>query len=523
MTMDLSPQIIVIGAGLAGAEAAWQAAQRGARVALYEMRPHRMTPAHQTAGMAELVCSNSLGSSLPDRALGLLKNELRRLGSLVIACADKTAVPAGGALAVDRDAFSRAVTEAIESHPNITVRREEVTDLPPRPSSLPGRGEEQPVAVVATGPLTSPALAEAIRRLAGQESLFFFDAMAPILTAESVDMAVAFRASRWDKSANQRISESTNQQISESTNQRISESAHGSVALRTNSQSTNSQSTNSQSTNSQSTNSQSTNSQSTDLPIYPPGDYINCPLTRDEYYAFVAAVNAAEKIVLREFEQDETARRYFEACLPIEVLAGRDADALAYGPMTPIGLRDPRTGRRPFAVVQLRQDDVAGTLYNLVGFQTDLTWGEQARVLRMIPGLEHAEFVRFGQMHRNTYIASPALLRPTLQWRDRDDLFFAGQITGTEGYVGSTASGLLAGLNAVRVVNGLQPIILPATTMMGALFHYITQAAPRGFQPMKANFGLLPELIPPVGDKRKRHAAYASRALADLEAALELV
>ncbi len=237
----------------------------------------------------------------------------------------------------------------------------------------------------------------------------------------------------------------------------------------------------------------------------------------------MAAVNAAEKIVLREFEQDETARRYFEACLPIEVLAGRDADALAYGPMTPIGLRDPRTGRRPFAVVQLRQDDVAGTLYNLVGFQTDLTWGEQARVLRMIPGLEHAEFVRFGQMHRNTYIASPALLRPTLQWRDRDDLFFAGQITGTEGYVGSTASGLLAGLNAVRVVNGLQPIILPATTMMGALFHYITQAAPRGFQPMKANFGLLPELIPPVGDKRKRHAAYASRALADLEAALELV
>jgi methylenetetrahydrofolate--tRNA-(uracil-5-)-methyltransferase len=489
------PEVVVIGAGLAGSEAAWQAAGHGAHVTLCEMRPRRMTPAHETGWMAELVCSNSLGSNLPDRALGLLKNELRRLGSLIIACADRTAVPAGGALAVDRQAFSQAVTQAIESHPNITVLREEVTDLPPWPLShaAPGasslRGKEEKggrCTIIATGPLTSPPLAEAIRRLAGQDYLSFFDAMAPIVTAESIDMNVAFRASRWGKSANPTGGLRA---------QQISESANPTGRLR---------------------------AQGVDG-----GDYINCPLDREQYYAFVEAVNHAEKISLREFEQDEAARRYFEACLPIEVLAGRDPDALAFGPMTPMGLWDPRTGRRSYAVVQLRQDNVAGTLYNLVGFQTNLKWGDQERVLRMIPGLEHAEFVRFGQMHRNTFINSPLLLRPTLQWHDRDDLFFAGQITGTEGYVGSTAGGLLAGLNAVRVAEKIPPLTVSPTIMMGALLHYITRlvtagnsSGPPDFQPMKANFGLLPDLAPPVPDRRRRHEAYVARALVDLEAML---
>ena len=408
-----SSEIVVIGAGLAGAEAAWQAAQRGVHVVLYEMRPQRRTPAHKTDQMAELVCSNSLGSNLPDRALGLLKNELRRMGSLNIACADATAVPAGDALAVDREAFSRVVTEAIEGHPNIEVRREEVTDLRCSHSSQ-GAG----VMVVATGPLTSQPLADAIRTLAGQDHLYFFDAMAPIVMAESIDMSIAWRGIGG---ANQQISKSAR-----SASERIGEAA----------------------------NQRSRRTVTDGPPSSAAGDYINCPLSRDEYYAFVDAVKQAEKISLREFELDPDARRYFEACLPVEVLAARGPDALAYGPMTPMGLRDPRTGRRPFAAVQIRQDNTAGTLYNLVGFQTNLKWGDQERVLRMIPGLEHAEFVRFGQMHRNTYISSPTLLRPTLQWHDRDDLFFAGQITGTEGYVGSTMSGLLAGVNAARVTLG---------------------------------------------------------------------
>ena len=469
---SLQPNVTVVGAGLAGSEAAWQAAQRGARVTLYEMRPGRTTPAHETDRMAELVCSNSLGSNLPDRALGLLKNELRRLGSLIIACADRTAVPAGAALAVGREAFSRAVTEAIEAHPNITVRREEVTAIPQGASPI----------IIATGPLSSPALAEAIRGLAGQDSLYFFDAMAPIVTAESVDLTIAWRGNRWqDRGQGSGVRGQDGNQASEES--------------------------------------------SADSRLPTPdscGDYINCPLTRDEYFAFVEAVNAAEKTSLHEFEADEAARRYFEACLPIEVLAGRDPQALAFGPMTPMGLRDPRTGRRPFAVVQLRQDNVAGTLYNLVGFQTNIKWSDQERVLRMIPGLGRAEFVRFGQMHRNTFIDSPRLLRPTLQWHDRDALFFAGQITGTEGYVGSTAGGLLAGLNAVRVGLGQPPVVLPPTTMMGALFRYITQAEPRPFQPMKANFGLMPELDPSVQDKRLRHQAYAARASAALETTMRI-
>jgi methylenetetrahydrofolate--tRNA-(uracil-5-)-methyltransferase len=475
-----SAAVVVVGAGLAGSEAAWQAAQRGAHVTLYEMRPGRTTPAHETDRMAELVCSNSLGSNLHDRALGVLKNELRRLGSLIIACADRTAVPAGAALAVGREAFSQVVTEAIEAHPNITVRREEVTAIPQGASPI----------IIATGPLSSPALAEAIRGLAGQDSLYFYDAMAPIVAAESVDLTIAWRGNRWQD----RVQGTGGR--GQDGNQASEESSADSRLMTSDSC----------------------------------GDYINCPLSRDEYFAFVEAVNAAEKTSLREFDADEVARRYFEACLPIEVLAGRDPQALAFGPMTPIGLRDPRTGRRPFAVVQLRQDNVAGTLYNLVGFQTNIKWSDQKRVLRMIPGLARAEFVRFGQMHRNTFIDSPRLLRPTLQWHDRDALFFAGQITGTEGYVGSTAGGLLAGLNAVRVALGQPPVCMPPTTMMGALFRYITEARSAdigpdepsarrlaAFQPMKANFGLVPELDAPPHDKRKRHAAYADRALADLE------
>jgi methylenetetrahydrofolate--tRNA-(uracil-5-)-methyltransferase len=491
--------IVVIGAGLAGAEAAWQAAQRGVHVVLYEMRPQRMTPAHETGGMAELVCSNSLGSSLPDRALGLLKNELRRMGSLNIACADATAVPAGDALAVDRAAFSRAVTEAIEGHPNIEVRREEVVDLPPSlfPSQGDGKREEGSAPlVVATGPLTSQPLAEAIRALAGQDHLYFFDAMAPIVTAESIDMGFAWRGNRWSRPANQRIGESANQRTPALAPERSAGASVGESA-------------------------DEGQPSSVVGPSSSVGDYINCPLSRDEYYAFVDAVNQAEKISLREFELDPDARRYFEACLPIEVLAARGPDALAFGPMTPMGLRDPRTGRRPYAAVQLRQDNLAGTLYNLVGFQTNLKWGDQERVLRLIPGLARAEFVRFGQMHRNTYINSPTLLRPTLQWRDWPDLFFAGQITGTEGYVGSTMSGLLAGVNAARVALGHAPLSLPPTTMAGALLAYITHADPKTFQPMKANFGLLPELESPVKDKRMRHAAYAARAMNDLEAVLK--
>jgi len=442
-----SATILVIGAGLAGSEAAWQAAQRGAQVVLYEMRPGRMTEVHRTGGFAELVCSNSLGSTLPDRPLGLLKNELRRLGSLVIACADATALPAGNALAVGRDAFSAAVTAAVGEHPRIEVRREELTAIPP---DIP--------TIIASGPLTSPELSSAIQELAGHDHLRFYDAMAPIVVGESVDMRVAFRASRYQLRSDAAFADR------EAT-----------------------------------------------------ADYINCPLDRDSYYAFVAALNAAEKAPLREIEKEEEARRYFEACLPIEVLAARHPDALAYGPMRPVGLRDPRTARRPFAVVQLRQDDTAGSLYNLVGFQTSLRWGEQERVLRMIPGLERAEFVRFGQMHRNTYIDSPALLRPTLQWHDRNDLFFAGQLTGTEGYVGSTASGLIAGLNAARLVHSLPPVVPPPTSMIGALLHYITQQKQGVFEPMKANFGLLPELGQPIRDKRRRYAVFAERAQSELD------
>jgi methylenetetrahydrofolate--tRNA-(uracil-5-)-methyltransferase len=430
-------ELVVVGGGLAGSEAAWQAAQRGLQVTLYEMRPVKTTPAHVGDQLAELVCSNSLGSNLVDRAPGLLKEELRRLGSLVLACGDATAVPAGGALAVDREGFAGLVTAQVSAHPCIELRRQEVSAIPT------GRP-----AVLATGPLTSPGLAQAIGDLTGTEHLYFYDAMAPIVAAESIDTSICFRASRYGRGEGE-------------------------------------------------------------------GDYLNCPLTEEEYRRFVAELLAAETIPLRAFEEEDP--RFFEACLPVEELARRGEQALAFGPLKPVGLVDPRTGRRPYAVVQLRQDDRAATLYNMVGFQTNLRWGEQERVLRLIPGLEAAEFVRYGQMHRNTFINAPRHLQPTMQFRGRDDLFFAGQITGTEGYIGSIASGLVAGLNAARLAAAQAPLAFPPATMLGALCHYVAGADPGNFQPMKANFGLLPPLQPPVRNKRQRYAAYARRALQELE------
>lgn len=435
--------LTVIGGGLAGSEAAWQAAEQGLQVNLYEMRPIQATGAHVSDQLAELVCSNSLGSNQIDRASGLLKEELRRLGSMLLTCAEETALPAGGALAVDREAFSQQVTERIAAHPNIHLLREEVKSIP-----------EGPV-VIASGPLTSPPLTQAIQALTGQSHLFFFDAIAPIVRIETINMEIAFRASRYGTG---------------------------------------------------------------DMDE---GDYINCPMDKAEYEAFVEALLKAERITLRWFEQEiesgvtAGSHSYFEGCLPIEVLASRSPMALSYGPMRPVGLKDPRTSRRPYAVVQLRQDNLTGTLYNLVGFQTNMTYPEQNRVLRMIPGLEHAEFARYGQMHRNTFIASPQLLRPSLQFRNRDDLFFGGQLTGVEGYMGNIATGLIAGLNAARWIKGETPLQLPVTTMLGALIEYITHAEMKDFQPMKAMYGILPPLESPARGKRERAMQYTRRALDD--------
>ena len=428
-------EIVVIGGGLAGCEAAWQAAKCGVLVTLYEMRPHVLTPAHRTGELAELVCSNSLGSNLVDRAAGLLKEELRRLGSIIVECADHNAVPAGGALAVGREAFAHEVTERTESHSRIRVERKEVREIP-----------EAGVVVISTGPLTSPAMGTQLQKLTGQEHLYFYDAMAPIVRLESIDMRKVFRASRY---------------------------GHGE------------------------------------------DDYINCPMTKDGYEVFVRELLEAGTIELKSFESED--HKFFEACLPVEELGRRGRDALAYGPLKPVGLVDPRTGRRPYAVVQLRQDDLAGELYNMVGFQTNLKWGEQQRVFSLIPGLENAEFIRFGQMHRNTFVNAPKVLEATMGLRDFSRLFFGGQITGSEGYVGSTASGLVAGLNAARTALGAAPVTLPRTTMIGALCHYVSNAREEGFQPMKANFGILPPLKRRIRAKRERNAAYAERALADLE------
>jgi methylenetetrahydrofolate--tRNA-(uracil-5-)-methyltransferase len=437
--------LTVVGGGLAGCEAAWQAAELGLEVVLYEMRPLRSTGAHATSDLAELVCSNSVGSTLPHRAGGLLKAELARLGSMLLECAADTAVPAGTALAVDRRKFSECVTRRIENHALIRLVREEITGIPEGPC------------IIASGPLTSDSLAHSIAELTGERHLSFYDAISPIVGVETIDMGVAFRGARSRGS----------QEVS--------------------------------------------------------ADYINCPFSKDQYYAFVDALAGAERIPLRDIEAPISggirAGEFFEGCLPIEVLAARGRDSLAFGPMRPIGLRDPRTGRRPYAAVQLRQDNLAGSLYNMVGFQTNLKYSEQKRVLRLIPGLEQADFVRYGQMHRNTYIAAPRLLRPTLQYRDRENLLFAGQIMGVEGYMGNIGTGLLAGINAARLVNGDAPRVLPGTTMLGALCHYVTHADLKDFQPMKANFGILPPLETQTrGGKLERGKAYAERALSDLDA-----
>lgn len=435
-------ELIIVGGGLAGCEAAWQAARRGIRVALYEMRPAVQTGAHRTGQLAELVCSNSLGSNQLDRPSGLLKEELRQLGSLLVECADRSALPAGAALAVDRGIFATAVEQAISNHPNIRIVREEIHSIPNQP------------AIMASGPLTAPDLVKSIQDLTGQDHLFFYDAIAPVVMADSIDMNVAFRGSRY-------------------------EGGNGEA-----------------------------------------GDYINCPMDERQYNAFVAALLSAERIPLREFETAipngvrAGMQRYFEGCLPIEVLAERGTDSLAFGPMRPIGLRTPRKpARRIFAVLQLRQDDLAGTLYNLVGCQTNLLYSEQRHVFRMVPGLENAEFARYGQMHRNTFIAAPRLLQPTLQVREYPDLFFAGQLTGVEGYMGNIATGLLAGVNAARYLQGKPTLSLPETTMLGALCHYITHASLETFQPMKANYGILPPLDMPKPGKHERAIQFADRSL----------
>jgi len=427
-------QVTVIGAGLAGCEAAWSVAQQGISVTLWEMKPEKYTPAHRSTGFAELVCSNSLKARRLESAAGLLKEEMRRLGSLCVPIAYNSAVPAGGALAVDRDAFSAAVTERIRNHPLITVKQGEVTAIP-----------DDGVVIIATGPLTSDTLADAIADLCGG-GLHFYDAAAPIVTADSVDMNSAFRASRYDRE----------------------ESGEG--------------------------------------------DYINCPLNKEEYEAFHQALITAESAPLHEFDK----LTVYEGCMPIEVLAKRGSDSIRYGPMKPVGLRDPHTGHRPWAVVQLRAENAAGTLYNLVGFQTNLKFPEQKRVFGMIPALKNAEFMRYGVMHRNTFLNGPELLDASFRMKNRPHLLFAGQMTGVEGYMESAASGIVAGLNACRMVRGQEPLVLPRDTMMGALAAHVSDPN-ANYQPMGANFGILPGLETHIRDKKQRYGALAQRALESLD------
>ena len=427
--------VTVVGAGLAGSEAAYQLARRGIAVRLVEMRPVKMTEAHRTADFAELVCSNSLRNDSMETAVGVLKEEMRRLGSIVIAAADRARVPAGSALAVDRNDFSRAITAALEDHPMVEISRVEALDIPAG------------LTILATGPLTSPALGESLNRLIGARNLYFYDAIAPIVAADSIDMDVAFKASRYGKGGD---------------------------------------------------------------------DYINCPMTDAQYNAFVAAVVAADKIELHPFEKPV----YFEGCMPIEEMARRGPMTLAFGPMRPVGLSEPRSGRRPFAVVQLRQDDAAGRLYNMVGYQTKMTHPEQLRVLRMIPGLEKAEFVRLGSIHRNTFVDSPRLIRPTLQLKARDDLFLAGQMVGVEGYVESAAAGLLAGINAANLIMNRELIVPPPETAIGSIVAYITDPARRDFQPMNANYGLMPDLKIRARGREKK-IEIGTRALAAIDGWIE--
>jgi len=444
----------IIGGGLAGSEAAWQAASAGVHVVLHEMRPVRPTAVHKTDRLAELVCSNSFRGDKLDNAVGVLKEEMRRLGSLVMRAADQARVPAGAALAVDRERFSSLITEAVTTHPLIEVVRGEVPRLP-EPADSP--------LIIATGPLTSESLSAEIAALVGSTHLYFYDAISPIVLAESIDRSKVFRASRWDRSLRGPEGQACGVDDGE-------------------------------------------------------GDYLNCPFTADEYARFYDALMSAEKAPLHEFDDP----RFFEGCLPIEVMAARGVDTLRFGPMKPVGLPVPRTGRDAYAIVQLRQDDLAGDHYSLVGFQTQMKWGEQARVLKLIPGLENAEFVRFGMIHRNTYINGPTVLRPTWQTRTRDDLFFAGQISGVEGYVESAASGLIAGRNAAAVAKGLPPSEPPRETAIGALGFYVSHANPRHYEPTNITFGIMPPLASRPGarvprNKGDRKLAYADRALSALD------
>ncbi|QCQ03992.1 FADH(2)-oxidizing methylenetetrahydrofolate--tRNA-(uracil(54)-C(5))-methyltransferase TrmFO [Ligilactobacillus animalis] len=424
--------INVIGAGLAGSEAAWQIAKRGLKVRLYEMRPEKKTPAHHTQNFAELVCTNSLRANQLTNGAGLLKEEMRRLDSIIMEAADTHNVPAGGALAVDRETFSSAITEKLTNHPNVEVIREELTEIP------------EGLTVIATGPLTSDPLAQAIKRLTDDEGLYFYDAAAPIVEKSSLDMDKIYLKSRYDK---------------------------GEAA------------------------------------------YLNCPMTEEEFYNFYHELINAEMAELHDFED----QKFFEGCMPIEQMASRGEKTMLFGPLKPVGLEDPKTGKEPFAVVQLRQDNAAGNLYNLVGFQTHLKWGEQKRVFSMIPGLENAQFVRYGVMHRNTYLRSPEFLNATYQTKKRADLLFAGQMTGVEGYVESAASGLYAGINAALIAQGKEPVVFPEETMMGAMAHYITHASSKHFQPINANFGIIPRLEKRIREKRERNLALSQRALAVLE------
>lgn len=430
--MSSSSRVTVVGGGLAGSEATWQLAKRGVGVDLYEMRPVVKTPVHQTADFAELVCSNSLRGNDLDQAAGILKEEMRRLDSLVIRIADEVRVPAGSALAVDRGVFAKRITEEVTRLPGVVIHREERRSIP-----------DDPLAIVATGPLTSDALAQDIARFVGETHLHFYDAVSPVIEADSIDMGKVFRASRYQKGTD---------------------------------------------------------------------DYLNCPMDEKEYQDFFSALTAAECSDVKDFEKEF----FFEGCLPIEVIASRGPETMRFGPMKPVGLLDPSTGRRPFAVVQLRQDNLAASHFSMVGFQTHLKWPEQKRIFRMIPGLENAEFVRFGMIHRNTFINSPKALLPTFEARSRSGLFFAGQMSGVEGYVESAASGLLAGISAAARAQGLEPRPFPAETAMGALGRYISLSDPKHYQPTNIAFGLFPDLAEPIRDKRRRRAALSERALLTL-------
>ncbi|MFV8827140.1 FADH(2)-oxidizing methylenetetrahydrofolate--tRNA-(uracil(54)-C(5))-methyltransferase TrmFO [Alkalihalobacterium sp. APHAB7] len=424
--------INVIGAGLAGSEAAWQIANRGIPVHLYEMRPVKQTPAHHTDKFAELVCSNSLRANTLTNAVGVLKEEMRILNSVIISSADDCSVPAGGALAVDRHEFAESVTSRVRKHPLVTVMNEEVSEIPAGPT------------IIATGPLTSESLSQKLKELTGEEYLYFYDAAAPILEKDSIDMNKVYLKSRYDK---------------------------GEAA------------------------------------------YLNCPMTEEEFDRFYEALINAETVPLKEFEKEI----FFEGCMPIEVMAQRGKKTMLFGPMKPVGLEHPETGKRPYAVVQLRQDNQSGTLYNIVGFQTHLKWGPQKEVLKLIPGLENAEIVRYGVMHRNTFINSPKVLKPTYQFKERDDLFFAGQITGVEGYVESAASGLVAGINAARYVEQKELAVFPEETAIGSMAQYITTANPKNFQPMNANFGLLKPLDQRIKNKKERNETLANRAIETIQ------